>query len=675
MLKTDFSTEGKPDGWQRVERIRISPWRGDGVDTAVTMHSLYADLDHVALVEGTRSTQNPAERNAAKRTTKRISGWLRELDIPHGAITDEDVIEGALSGTRVAILSYNPNLPAAELSALRKYVREGGRLIVFYSSDAGLAKLLGMKLGGYTKTDDPGRWNAFSFVNPNAWHVPKTIYQKSWNIRPVYPARKDAEVIAYWESAKGKRSRDPAWIASDDGAWMTHVLLDDDVSNKKRMLLGLIGAYDPTMWPSVARHVLNTAGKVGSFKSFNETISHLTRQAEYSGAARRVHKLLDAAQSRYSGMLSLYESGNRYAQVIEEGELLRKDLVTAYGLVQRSAIDEFRGVWDHDGMGWYPGNWRKTCSILADEGINAIFPNMLTAGTAHYPSKILPSSFTYRRYGDQIEQCVDAAHREGIKVHVWKVCWSLQGAPKEMIESLKKQRRLQVRANGEVIPWLSPSVPQNITAEIEALKDIVRRYDVDGIHLDYIRYPDSGTCFSDISRASFERWVGRKVRKWPDDVRDGGSLVKEYRQWRADQISRFVARASREIKSIRPSVQLSAAVYGKYPQCIPSVAQDWVRWLKEGTVDFVCPMNYTTFVDNFRDLTHAQLRQSGTPGRVFPGLGVTATESQLDPDEAIEQIAVLREAGARGFMLFDLSNTLREDTLPILSLGMTKSTD
>ncbi len=89
-----------------------------------------------------------------------------------------------------------------------------------------------------------------------------------------------------------------------------------------------------------------------------------------------------------------------------------------------------------------------------------ILPNQLWAGRADYPSKLLPHSETFRKYGDQVAQCVAAAHRHGLQVHVWKVNFNLGNAPREFVEKLRREgSRTQVSANGKATDWLCPSHP------------------------------------------------------------------------------------------------------------------------------------------------------------------------------------------------------------------------
>ena len=99
-------------------------------------------------------------------------------------------------------------------------------------------------------------------------------------------------------------------------------------------------------------------------------------------------------------------------------------------LVASSPSREGRAIWDHSGTGPYPGDWDRSAQILPENGFNMILPNMLWAGQAHYASDVLPRSATFHRWGDQIDQCVKAAKKYGLQVHVWKVNFNLGPSPK-----------------------------------------------------------------------------------------------------------------------------------------------------------------------------------------------------------------------------------------------------
>jgi uncharacterized lipoprotein YddW (UPF0748 family) len=667
LATSDFSTEGRPAGWQSIETIRFSPWKGSSVNAALTLHALRARQDRVLLVRATTSAPDAAERNFAKRVTLRASRWLTDAGISHGVIDDGDLAAGRIGRASLLILCYNPQPTPAELTALRAFLKNGGRLVVFYSSSEELARLLGMKLGSYARTNKAGRWSSILFSDPEAWNVPARITQESMNIRPVHPATRGARVVAYWADGRGRRSGDPAWTVSETGAWMSHVLLEGDAPGKRRMLVGLVGHFVPGFYAEAARHAVATVGRVGDYRGYDEAVALLRGDRDDT-----VQGLVQRAEVLRERMARFYENG-QYREALNQALKVDEALAEAYARTRQPLPGEFRGVWEHDGVGWYPGDWEATCSRLAAAGINAILPNMLWGGLAHYPSKVLPPSTTYRRYGDQVKQCLDAAHRHGMEMHVWTVCWNLQGTPDSFRKRMRKEGRVIIDKDGTPTDWLNPAHRDNMDMVLNSLREVVEQYPVDGIHLDYVRYPSSAVDYSEATRKAFAAWRGQPVTGWPHAVERGGSLRGAYERFRADQINLFVRGVHKQIRPLRPGLKVSAAVFRSYPECVATVGQDWALWVDKGYVDFVVPMNYTGNTAELSEWTKAQLALPGARGRVYPGIGVTANESELRPDQAIAQILAGRRLGAKGFVLFDLSQTLRDEILPALALGTTRT--
>jgi len=678
--------EGKPAGWDAISAVRFSltleergalsvgrkaPGERDAEQAATVLaHGLHACVCDLMIVQGTLSMANAGERIYTRSMAKRISHWLQDQGIVHIIVDDDAVVSGRLKSARLAILPYNHVPPGKELRALESFIKQDGKLMVFYSAEPKLAELMGLKLGSYQATKVAGQWSGFAFNRNAPPHMPEMVYQDSSNIHPAYPANKDSQVIACWQNSAGKESGDPAWVQSHHGMWMSHVLLDGDAAGKRQMLLAMLGSYVPSIWEQAAKRTMANAGKVGPFVSLAEACSGIASLAKNTAAAELVDNLLAQYSQDYQTM-STALAKQKYTEVVATGRRLQAKLVEAFARVQRPKNQEFRGVWDHTGMGLYPGNWAKTARILADAGMHAVFVNVLWAGLAHYESQIVPQSETVSRYGDQLKQCVAAAHANRLEVHVWKICWNLGNAPESFVAAMRKAGRLQVTDTGKELAWLCPSHPDNVALELKAIGEVLDRYPVDGIHLDYVRYPDDNACFCAGCRRRFGQWLGEKIHDWPKSAQSG-NLNGKYNAWRCEQITAFVRAVQTIARQSGSNIRVSAAVYPEYPGCINSIGQDWGRWLKEGLVDFVCPMDYTVKNGAFKNLIQRQLAMPGARGRVIPGLGVTSMESQLTPDQVIEQIRQTRAADARGFVLFDLNRTLEKDILPVLRMGLTR---
>jgi uncharacterized lipoprotein YddW (UPF0748 family) len=670
LMKSEFQTEGNPTGWHQIERIRVSPWKGMPVNTTLTLHRMAALTPSILILQ---ADQPPAgEAQVARRTAQRISQWLGDLQLAHATLPESTVTAARLARARIVILPYNPEITPARLELLRTFVERGGRLMVFYSGDAALATLLGFRLGPYQAADGTGQWASFHFADARTLHVPKRVYQDSWNIRVAHPAHPSARVIAYWENSSGQRMEDPAWVQSHRGLWMSHILLPGDDRNKRELLAGLLTQLAPDLWQDIAQHTIARAGRIGPYTSFNESIARIKHHSRNHHNRRDVQQLLNNSEEQHRRLQLLF-AREQFPQAVHTGRALQRTLLQAYAQVQSTRTPEWRAVWDHKGTGLYPGAWDRTAHLLAGHGINAIVANMLWGGVAHYDSRVLPRSNTHRLYGDQLTQCIEAARAHGLEVHVWIVCWNLTGAPPEFVARMRREGRLIHDADGQEMPWLNPAHPDNVRLMVDSLKEVANRYDIDGIHLDYIRYPHRRACYSDYTRQRFEEWRGqRRVARWPADALPGGPLDEAFRRFRVDQINLAVRTVHRELRAAHPSLKISAAVWGGYPDIIQSIAQDWAHWLEKGYVDFLTPMNYTMDFAQFMHLTRTQLDLPHAEDRIMPGIGVTSAESQLTPDQVIHQISGARQLGARGWILFDLNNTLRSETLPYLHEGITR---
>ncbi|MEN6449146.1 MAG: family 10 glycosylhydrolase, partial [Thermoguttaceae bacterium] len=304
-------------------------------------------------------------------------------------------------------------------------------------------------------------------------------------------------------------------------------------------------------------------------------------------------------------------------------------------------------------------------------GYNMILPNMLWAGVADYASDILPRSDAFQKYGDQLEQCCAAAKRHGLEVHVWKVTYSLGAAGTTFTEKLRKEGRLQVTAGGQSSGWLCPSHPANQKLELDSMLEVARKYPVDGLHFDYIRYPDPDACYCDGCRRRFEAASGRRVANWPDECHSG-ARKDEYNDWRCRQITALVAAVSREVHRIRPGLKLSAAVFARYPRCRTMKAQDWPEWVKAGYLDFVCPMDYTNSEQEFSSLVQQQLKLVGGRIPVYPGIGLWSEDSKLTSEGVARQIQIARSLGAGGFTVFPFSPRT-VDRLRLIAASAAKS--
>jgi len=505
-------------------------------------------------------------------------------------------------------------------------------------------------------------------VDPPLAGAPPIAQQKSWNIRDARPIAGRGRVLANWYDRNGTPTGHAAIVASDNCVFMTHVLLDDDSATKRRMLLAMAGHLVPELWGKSAQATVQRTGQFGPYADWAEATRLIAAQGRERTAAS-----LAAAGKRRKEAQDLCAAG-KFAEAMESAQQAQRLLLDAFCSAQSPEANEQRGFWCHSAFGPAGMSWDQSIRILADNGFNAIFPNMLWGGTAYYDSDVLPVADEVKQRGDQIALCVAACRKYGVACHVWKVNWNMGArAPREFAERMKREKRTQVQFDGSPNDtWLCPSHPDNQKLEIDAMLEVATKYDVDGIHFDYIRYPDANGCFCAGCRQRFEQSIGQKVSNWPADVRRDPALVGKWLDFRRDNITRTVAAVAAATRKVKPKVRISAAVFSNWAVDRDGVGQDWKLWCERGYVDFVCPMDYTPHNVAFGNLVRQQVRWAGnTP--CYPGIGLSTWGASADNlASLIEQISITRRLRTHGFTIFEYQASATQDAVPMCGKGVTR---
>lgn len=501
-----------------------------------------------------------------------IKRWFGSEGVQSRVVTPAEM-SSALEREKTAILVGFEKPTASEMRVFQKFHSRRGKFVVFYSSSKELADLMGVRILGFKAAPYPGAWSRMDFVSRVPEGLPSAIRQTSSVLMRAAPQQGKGRVLATWTDRSGKPTGDNAWIATGSGFWMTHILsADGDEDLKARLLGAMVGALEPGKW-SLAAHL--------------------------------------------------------------EREKAAEKAMVSYASRQSPRRGEIRAVWDHSGCGLYPGNWPKTIALLKKSGVTDLFVNVAGAGFAHYPSSILPRSKIYTEEGDQLAKCISAARGSGVRVHAWVLCFTgARSTPGRMDVFSRKGWRLKNKA-GKLTEYLNPSIPEVRAYVLSAIEEIVAKYPVSGVHLDFVRWGDSS-----VKPANASTYV-----------------------------TKFVSDARRKVA--RPC-WLTAAVYGAYPQCVSSVGQNWTVWVDSNFVDYIVPMDYTDSTLRFTELLVHQASTKTRARKTIVGIGVTANESRLDARKTIDQINLTRRLGFAGNALFDLDVTLEKKILPYLSLGVWK---
>ena len=648
---------------QRVLLVCVLLWRIGELSPVVSQEAEIA-----IILPAATSGVSDGDIQYARSVAKRFNRMLSIIGFSTDTLEESSISSTQLESFKLIVLPLNDVVSTQMSSRLKNFVAGGGKLFVTYSLADTVAPLLGLRQTDWLKEKSPGQFDSIKLSAPDIPDMPPSIRQASWNITVATPTTPQTQVVGYWHNISGESTGLPALFLGKAGVFFSHIFLPDDILTKTRMLAALLGHLIPEFRQSIAKRAIETMTTVGHTDGL-EALTTFVREngvPEAGNALEAGKRLMKKARAAYNN--------KTYHTAITTARASRAAFSKAYFLSHISLETEGRAVWNHSGLGAYPSDWDTSAKELSEAGVNMILPNMAWAGVVHYASKVLPQSETFTQYGDQLAQCVTAARKYGLEVHVWKITWNLEGAPKGFVEKMRKDGRTQVSATGKPLNWLCPSHPKNVQLELESMLEIVTNYDVDGIHLDYIRYPGSHACYCEECRKRFTLTTRQQIDEWPAAVLPKtGDHSEKYIEWRSRQITRLVRLLHKRLREANSDIKLSAAVFGGYPACVTSIGQDWIAWAKAGYVDFVCPMNYTEDTNYFTELLTNQLALMPKEVAIYPGIGATATNSLLMPDAVVEQIYRSRSLGASGWAIFDYSLDISETVLPALGMGVAKS--
>jgi uncharacterized lipoprotein YddW (UPF0748 family) len=306
--------------------------------------------------------------------------------------------------------------------------------------------------------------------------------------------------------------------------------------------------------------------------------------------------------------------------------------------------------------------------------INTLVVQVRGRGDAYYADGLEPRAESLAASPaefDPLSAILHQAAGTGIRVHAWlnaNYVWegsARPAAPNHIVnlypEWLMRHRTGEPAGAREEEVEGAYVCPSNLAARkhtAAVFLDIARRYPVDGVHMDYIRYASPDFCFCESCAFRFREYL----RWWDpegDAVTDAdladtplSTLVElhpaEWDQFRRTQISDLVRIIYREVKAERENAIVSAAVFADAADAYHRRFQDWKSWLAGGTLDVVCPMAYTTDIAVFS----LQIRDAVGATRgwrpVWAGIGAYRS----DEASTEEKIEAAESVGASGVLLF-----------------------
>jgi uncharacterized lipoprotein YddW (UPF0748 family) len=333
-------------------------------------------------------------------------------------------------------------------------------------------------------------------------------------------------------------------------------------------------------------------------------------------------------------------------------------------------------------------DWPSRASLSADQqraellsildraaaaGFNAIFFHVRPASDAVYRSSIEPwAALLSGTQGsdpgyDPLAFAVQEAHARGLQLHAWinpfRAGNSADTARLSPMHVFRARRDL-TRVYGKQL-WLDPGEPAVHDHVMRVVADIVRRYDIDGVHADDYFYPYPETD------------AANRAIQFPDTatyVRSATSLTIS--DWRRANVDSFVERLQREVHAIRPAIAVGISPFGIWRPGSPNgvagldayatIYADSRKWLQEGWVDYLAPQLYWAIAapqQSFPALLDWWLAQNARGRHVWPGLAAyrvgDGTATAFGTTEITSQVSLTRSRPAgTGHLLYNTTSTL-----------------
>jgi uncharacterized lipoprotein YddW (UPF0748 family) len=296
----------------------------------------------------------------------------------------------------------------------------------------------------------------------------------------------------------------------------------------------------------------------------------------------------------------------------------------------------------------------KILDVLKNNNFNAVIFQARPQCDALYKSELEPWSYylTGKQgsppspYYDPLEFWISEAHKRGLELHVWLNPYRAHhttGGEVSEFSVVKKHPDWVLKLKSGYW-WLDPGKKEVQDHSFSVVMDIVKRYDVDGIHFDDYFYPYPS--YNDNENFPDEL-------SWNEYSNNGGTLNRS--DWRRNNINKFIQRIYLGIKELKPNVKFGLSPFGIWrpqnPISIDGFDQysqlyaDAKHWLNEGWIDYWSPQLYwkiSTIQQSFPVLLGWWKNQNLKRRHFWPGISIDRDNNELNTLEVINQIMVIR---------------------------------
>jgi len=606
---------------------------------------------------------------------------------PYSLVNQAELSLDKLKSHKILFIPNVTTLTLEQVSTLQTWVDQGGKLIVSGAIgtssspevQTALKKLLGVYWGRalpsfatMEKASQPDPWlDSANFKDPvlGGLLIPVNFGN---NIQARFQKERSPAVITTpsltflaWEWGSGSAKSDRQWLGAALDRYVPGTAAALAVAEEAK--LTPISSFEAF---NMQKELQNLLGRVESTILTNDASATTDNlPVQYRDAALQAHKTL-------KDLPAMIKAGKNEEARTEWKTALDK-LWANYPASQLAALPEVRAIWLDRGTLVKAGSedgLRIVFDRLAKAGVNTVFLETVNAGYTVYPSKVAPQQNPLTLW-DPLRAGVKLAHERNMELHAW--CWmfatgnqrhnvilnqpsSFPGPVLAAYPDMAMTDR-QGRLLDKHETWLDPANNKARDYLKGILKEIVTEYDVDGVQLDYIRYPfqrKASFGYSPTARSRFQQLTG--VDPIDIDSTKDYSLAKMWQEFKVNQVTSFVAEVSQELRQAKPRIIISAAVFPiERRQRLSFIQQDWETWAEQGLIDMIVPMTYSLETKELKELVEPnlmQLNNANAPVLLLPSLMVKG----LSQVKLRDQLQAVRDLPSGGYSLFAVAHLTDE---------------
>lgn len=324
-------------------------------------------------------------------------------------------------------------------------------------------------------------------------------------------------------------------------------------------------------------------------------------------------------------------------------------------------------------------------------GFNTLLVQVRGRGDAYYAGTIEPraTELAGKPAFDPLATVLEQAHGAGLKVHAWVAVNLVSSSvtlpssrdhviyrapewlmvPRELAAEMKKidlrspayvgRLARWTRAHNTIVEGLytSPLHPAAQEHTAAVIGEIAGKYAIDGVHLDYVRFPNEEFDYSAAAMDQFKTAIlpdlsekekrDAAAREPLDPAAYPNLFPDRWSDFRRSRLTSLVIKIRTAVKAVRPNAIFSAAVLPDAQVAFDSRLQDWRGWIDQSLLDVVCPMAYSADAGIFqKQITAARAYAGSRP--VWAGIGAY----QMSPSQTLTHIAAANKLGVAGIILF-----------------------